>query len=147
MQRLAGPLTGLAGPHAVGVDQAERHVAPHGQAVEQGGALEQHTELGHASLGVAVAHGLAVDPHLARVRSHQADGDLQGDRLALARAADDHQRAADGHVQAHPVQHRAALEALGHVAQLQLGAGRVGQERVPAPGGVQAHRLNTLVSR
>jgi hypothetical protein len=67
-----------------------------------------------------MADVLPVDEDLAAVERHQAGGDLYHHRLALARAAHDHQRVAGGDAEIDAAQHRRAVEPLGDAAPFQL---------------------------
>ena len=136
------PLMRFATGHVLGVGEAEGHVLPHVQAVEERRALEQEAVATRQVLAPPAGearHVLAVQHHPPGVRLHQPGGDLERDRLALARPADDHQRPARRHVQGHVLQHLAAGELLGHVQELELGPRRIGKQRL-------AHLVNRLVS-
>lgn len=69
--------------------QAEGHILPDGQAVEERAALEQHAEMPEEGAAVDLREGLAVDQHRAGVRALDAEDAFQRHRLAGAGAADD----------------------------------------------------------
>src|SRR5687767_13590024 len=106
-------LLGFGAVEALAGDQAERHVLPDRERIEQGAALEQHAELVHDLFALAGRHArdlVAVDLDRALVRLHQADDALDQHRLAGARAADHHQRLALRHVEVEVPQHHLAAE-------------------------------------
>ncbi len=108
------------------LDQPERDVLPDLQAVEQGGALEQHAELAHDAVAVAGAEAdsfLAVDLDRPGVGLHQPDDVLDQHRLAGARPADHDQGFAAPQLQVDAVEHQLRPEALAQAADRDLGSG------------------------
>src|SRR5678816_375499 len=82
---------------------------------------EHDAELAPHAVHLAVVHAgdvLAVEQHLAAVRTVRAEQDLQQRRLAAARGAEDAQVAARPRPERDALQHRLAAEGLPHVAAL-----------------------------
>ena len=107
----------------VGVDQAEGDVFPDGEGVEQRAALKQHAEFAHHARADFRRHARdvgAVDEDLAAVGPHDAERAFQRHRFALARAADDHERAALRHIDIDAVEHLAAAKSLLDADELEF---------------------------
>ena len=107
--------------HAMGLHQAEADILPDGEAVEQGGILEQHPGFQQdffAHLGGLIGDFLAVDENLAAVGFQQAEDAFQHDRLAGAGPADDHQRFPVRNGKVEVIQNNLLAKGLADVPQL-----------------------------
>ena len=85
------------------------------QRVEQGGALEQHAELGHRPFAVPAVQPdgfLAIDPDRPGIRFEQTEDAFQQHRFAGAGAADHDDGFAGRHVEIEILQHHLAPERL-----------------------------------
>ncbi|MNY27226.1 hypothetical protein D3C86_1611220 [compost metagenome] len=101
--------------------QGEGHVVAHVHGVEEGAVLEQHPELLADLVEVLLlelGQVLAVHQDPALVRLEEADQELDEDRLAGARGADDDGRLAALDAQRHVIQHLLLAEGLVDVAEL-----------------------------
>ena len=98
--------------------QAEGHVFPDAEAVEQRATLKQHPEPRQKGVAVARGHILPVQRDAALIRGDKAQDAFQQHRFAGARPPDDHHRGALGDGQIDPAQHLVRPEGLMHAAEL-----------------------------
>ena len=126
-QLLDGDLAGLAaGTLEWAAQQAEGDVLPDRERVKEGRSLKQHAEAREQRLALAARRVVPVDGDAAAVGGDEPEDALQQHRLARARAADDHHRAALGHMQAGAAQHGSAVKIL-----VQLGEGDHAEKNTP----------------
>ena len=117
-------LPGLGAVHSFFGEQAEGHVLPHRQGVEQRRALEQHAELAInalARLGAGAHHFFVIDMDAARVRVEQTQDALEHDRFSDSRAANHDHRFADPDVKVEAIQNDFGSEGLVDAPERDLG--------------------------
>jgi hypothetical protein len=115
-QAFGHPLGHLGSRTAGVAADGEGDVPGHRHGVEQRALLEAHADALTHGQGAAAIGGQVHSGHLHRslIGVEESDEMLQQDRLAGARAADDHQALAPRHLQVDTVEHRFRAEALGH---------------------------------
>jgi len=105
------------------LNQAERDIFPHRQAIEQGSTLEQHAEFVHHLFAFAPGERrnfLVIDFYAAGIRLENTQNTFQKHRLAGAGTANDHDRLTDTDIEVNAAEDMFGSEALGETADLDL---------------------------
>ena len=97
--------------------EAEGHVLPHRERVEEGCALEEHPEFAveEGAFGAAQPRDVgAVHENTPGIGAQQTENAFESHRLAGAGGADDNQRFPARGFEVHAVEHNGVAEALRH---------------------------------
>ena len=116
-QLVGGHVLSLRSRHAAALNQAEGHVFPHAQTVEEGRTLEQHAEAREIFIARRTFQPddiLAADQDLSAIGSEDADDAFQHHGFSGAGTADHHKGAALAHFKVDAVQYMLGAEMLVH---------------------------------